>query len=48
MRRKETYADTVLAFRDTTKSLCMDNNGETKWKGISTQGDTKKIIHQAT
>jgi hypothetical protein len=43
MKRKQTYAVTVLAFRDTSKGLCMDNNGETKWKGVSTQGDTKKI-----
>jgi hypothetical protein len=38
----------VLAFRDTTKSLCMDSNGETKWKEISTKEYMKKIIHQAT
>jgi len=48
LRRNQIYEDTVLAFRDTTKSLCRDNNGETKWKEISTKGDMKKVIHQET
>jgi hypothetical protein len=32
----------MLAFRDTTKSLCTDSNGEATWEGVSIKGDTKR------